>query len=139
MVYVCILPLFVQISMFLRFSVLFIICIITRACIVYSNITYVQLTCIGKSNCIILVLHTRLETRKFVDVWIYFSKATCGFALQGPSDAAATDAEMTPVDVDLNLVESILNSYSSQEGLPGPASNLLGLMGLKVPPDGKKS
>jgi hypothetical protein len=61
------------------------------------------------------------------------------FALQGPSDAAATDAEMTPVDVDLNLVESILNSYSSQQGLPGPASNLLGLMGVKVPPDAKKS
>ncbi|KAJ1268675.1 hypothetical protein BS78_07G152800 [Paspalum vaginatum] len=55
------------------------------------------------------------------------------------SDAAATAAEMTPVDVDLNLVESILNSYSSQQGLPGPASNLLGLMGVKMPPDGKKS
>ncbi|TKW10560.1 hypothetical protein SEVIR_6G173100v4 [Setaria viridis] len=58
---------------------------------------------------------------------------------EGPSNAAATDGEMTPVDVDLNLVESILNSYSSQQGLPGPASNLLGLMGVKVPPDGKKS
>jgi hypothetical protein len=46
---------------------------------------------------------------------------------------------MAPVDVDLNLVESFLNSYSSQQGLPGPASNLLGLMGVKVPPpDGKK-
>ncbi|RLN05512.1 hypothetical protein C2845_PM13G18860 [Panicum miliaceum] len=55
---------------------------------------------------------------------------------EGPSNAAATDGEMTPVDVDLNLVESILNSYSSQQGLPGPASNLLGLMGVKVPPDG---
>ncbi|KAL6647513.1 hypothetical protein ACP70R_014950 [Stipagrostis hirtigluma subsp. patula] len=51
---------------------------------------------------------------------------------EGASDAAATDKEMTPVDVDLNLVESILNSYSSQQGLPGPASNLLGLMGVKV-------
>ncbi|KAL6661330.1 hypothetical protein ACP70R_000714 [Stipagrostis hirtigluma subsp. patula] len=58
---------------------------------------------------------------------------------KGASDAAATDKEMTPVDVDLNLVESILNSYSSQQGLPGPASNLLGLMGVKVPPDAKKS
>ncbi|OEL31614.1 Protein ecdysoneless-like protein [Dichanthelium oligosanthes] len=58
---------------------------------------------------------------------------------EGPSNASATDGEMTPVDVDLNLVESILNSYSSQQGLPGPASNLLGLMGVKVPPDSKKS
>ncbi|KAL6859400.1 hypothetical protein ACP4OV_017659 [Aristida adscensionis] len=56
---------------------------------------------------------------------------------EGPSDAAAADKEMTPVDVDLNLVESILKSYSSQQGLPGPASNLLGLMGVKVPPDSK--
>lgn len=67
-----------------------------------------------------------------------YPKQHCGI-LQGPSSAAATDGEMTPVDVDLNLVESILNSYSSQQGLPGPASNLLGLMGVKVPPDGKKS
>uniref|UniRef100_A0A0D9X8F3 Uncharacterized protein n=1 Tax=Leersia perrieri TaxID=77586 RepID=A0A0D9X8F3_9ORYZ len=54
---------------------------------------------------------------------------------EGPSNAVDTDGEMTPVDVDLNLVESFLNSYSSQQGLPGPASNLLGLMGVKVPPD----
>ncbi|KAL5230339.1 hypothetical protein ABZP36_029115 [Zizania latifolia] len=58
---------------------------------------------------------------------------------KGPLDAADTDGEMTPVDVDLNLVESFLNSYSSQQGLSGPASNLLGLMGVKVPPDAKKS
>ncbi|XP_037460381.1 protein ecdysoneless homolog [Triticum dicoccoides] len=59
---------------------------------------------------------------------------------EGPSNAAdSDDGEMAPVDVNLNLVESFLNSYSSQQGLPGPASNLLGLMGVKVPPpDGKK-
>ena len=59
---------------------------------------------------------------------------------QGPSNAAdSDDGEMAPVDVNLNLVESFLNSYSSQQGLPGPASNLLGLMGVKVPPpDGSK-
>ncbi|CAM0954983.1 unnamed protein product [Alopecurus aequalis] len=59
---------------------------------------------------------------------------------EGPSNAADSDGEVAPVDVDLNLVESLLNSYSSQQGLPGPASNLLGLMGVKVPPpDGKRS
>lgn len=69
-----------------------------------------------------------------------FSRAPCpDTSNEGPSDAADTDGEMAPVDVDLNLVESFLNSYSSQQGLPGPASNLLGLMGVKVPPDGKKS
>ncbi|KAM3207924.1 hypothetical protein ACQJBY_062915 [Aegilops geniculata] len=51
---------------------------------------------------------------------------------EGPSNAAdSDDGEMAPVDVNLNLVESFLNSYSSQQGLPGPASNLLGLMGVK--------
>ncbi|KAL3630454.1 hypothetical protein CASFOL_023438 [Castilleja foliolosa] len=43
--------------------------------------------------------------------------------------------EFTPVDVDINLVKNFLDSYSSQEGLSGPASNLLGLMGLRLPDD----
>lgn len=68
-----------------------------------------------------------------------FSRAPHHSNDEGPSNAADSDGEMAPVDVDLNLVESFLNSYSSQQGLPGPASNLLGLMGVKVPPpDGKK-
>ncbi|CAL9244966.1 unnamed protein product [Arabidopsis halleri] len=45
------------------------------------------------------------------------------------------DDEFTPVDADFNLVKNLLESYSSQEGLPGPASNLLGLMGLQLPKD----
>ncbi|KAL4577896.1 hypothetical protein LXL04_014011 [Taraxacum kok-saghyz] len=47
------------------------------------------------------------------------------------------EEEFSPVDVDLNLVKSFLGSFSSQEGLPGPASNLLGLMGLQLPQDHK--
>ncbi|KAK4430513.1 protein ecdysoneless [Sesamum alatum] len=46
--------------------------------------------------------------------------------------------ELTPVDVDINLVKNFLDSYSSQEGLSGPASNLLGLMGLRLPDDAGK-
>lgn len=37
------------------------------------------------------------------------------------------------VDVDVNLVESLLKSYMFQQGMPGPASNLLGAMGLELP------
>ncbi|XP_027178227.1 protein ecdysoneless homolog [Coffea eugenioides] len=48
------------------------------------------------------------------------------------------EEEFNPVDVDVNLVKSLLDSFSSQQGLPGPASNLLGLMGLQLPEDGKK-
>ncbi|XP_071706986.1 protein ecdysoneless homolog [Rutidosis leptorrhynchoides] len=48
------------------------------------------------------------------------------------------DEQLSPVDVDLNLVKSLLSSFSSQEGLPGPASNMLGIMGLQLPHDNKK-
>ncbi|KAF8377392.1 hypothetical protein HHK36_030769 [Tetracentron sinense] len=57
---------------------------------------------------------------------------------QGASDANDMDDEFTPVDVDVNLVKSLLDSFSSQQGLPGPASNLLGLMGLQLPQDASK-
>nr|KAF6322240.1 ecdysoneless cell cycle regulator [Pipistrellus kuhlii] len=48
-------------------------------------------------------------------------------------DSGAGGAVMTPVDVDLNLVSNILESYSSQAGLAGPASNLLQSMGVQLP------
>lgn len=46
---------------------------------------------------------------------------------------ADTDKEVEPVDIDLNLVESLLESYSTQAGQPGPASNILHSMGLHLP------
>uniref|UniRef100_A0A8C5L6K6 Ecdysoneless cell cycle regulator n=1 Tax=Jaculus jaculus TaxID=51337 RepID=A0A8C5L6K6_JACJA len=48
-------------------------------------------------------------------------------------DSGAGDCGVTPVDVDLNLVSNILESYSSQAGLAGPASNLLQSMGVQLP------
>ncbi|KAK7307264.1 hypothetical protein VNO77_40169 [Canavalia gladiata] len=58
---------------------------------------------------------------------------------EGTSNASENmDEEFSPVDVDVNLVKSFLDSFSSQQGLPGPASNLLGLMGLQLPQDAKK-
>lgn len=59
--------------------------------------------------------------------------------MQGTSNAGKDmDEEFTPVDVDVNLVKSLLDSFSSQQGQAGPASNLLGLMGLQLPQDGNK-
>lgn len=43
------------------------------------------------------------------------------------------ESGLAPVDVDLNLVTNILESYSSQSGLAGPASNLLQSMGVHLP------
>ncbi|KAL6227644.1 hypothetical protein ACLB2K_001601 [Fragaria x ananassa] len=58
---------------------------------------------------------------------------------EGTSNAAEDmEEDFTPVDVDVNLVKSLLDSFSSQQGLPGPASNLLGLMGLQLPQEDKK-
>jgi len=53
----------------------------------------------------------------------------------GASSAAAQDRkdELQPVDLDVNLVENLLASYTGQQGLPGPASNLAGLMGISLP------
>ena len=59
--------------------------------------------------------------------------------VQGTSNTMeGMDEEFTPVDVDVNLVKSLLDSYSSQQGQPGPTSNLLGLMGLQLPQDTTK-
>ena len=41
--------------------------------------------------------------------------------------------DLQPVDLDVNLVESLLASYAGQQGLPGPAGNLAGLMGISLP------
>ncbi|KAM3913488.1 protein ecdysoneless homolog [Leptodactylus fuscus] len=43
------------------------------------------------------------------------------------------EPDLAPVDVDLNLVTNILESFSSQSGLAGPASNLLQSMGVHLP------
>ena len=41
--------------------------------------------------------------------------------------------DLRPVDVDFNLVKNLLDSYSSQGGGAGPASNILGSLGVHVP------
>ncbi|XP_071985729.1 protein ecdysoneless homolog isoform X3 [Engystomops pustulosus] len=43
------------------------------------------------------------------------------------------ESDLAPVDVDLNLVTNILESFSSQSGLAGPASNLLQSLGVHLP------
>nr|XP_045217981.1 protein ecdysoneless homolog isoform X3 [Macaca fascicularis] len=75
-------------------------------------------TCIGKS----------FTTRKQVEP---VSQTTDNNSDQEDSDTG--ESVMAPVDVDLNLVSNILESYSSQAGLAGPASNLLQSMGVQLP------
>ena len=50
-------------------------------------------------------------------------------------DVDDLDEDFRPVNVDLNLVTNLLESYGAQAGTAGPASNLLGSMGLRGPQD----
>jgi hypothetical protein len=49
------------------------------------------------------------------------------------SGSSAADASLTPLDLDFNLIQSMVASHAAQGGLPGPASNLAGLLGLTLP------
>ena len=55
------------------------------------------------------------------------------FSNKGESPSETTDNTIKPVDIDLNLVQNFLESYSLQEGLPGPVSNILSSMGITLP------
>ncbi|NXA04294.1 ECD protein, partial [Sapayoa aenigma] len=50
----------------------------------------------------------------------------------GPG-SGAEDTELAPVDVDMNLVANLLESYSAQAGLAGPTSTILQSMGVYLP------
>ncbi|KAI1345966.1 SGT1-domain-containing protein [Xylaria sp. FL0043] len=39
------------------------------------------------------------------------------------------------IDIDYNLAKNLLESFKSQAGLAGPAGNLMGMMGVKLPRD----
>lgn len=51
--------------------------------------------------------------------------------VKGP-EASSSSLDLKPLEVDMNLVKNLVESYSSQDGLPGPASNILGLMGIDL-------
>ena len=53
--------------------------------------------------------------------------------LREAAPAAAPPGEAE--DVDLEVVQGLLDSVAAQEGLPGPGSNLLGLLGVRLPAD----
>lgn len=53
--------------------------------------------------------------------------------IDGEDEEEEEDISLLPVDVDANLVANLLASYQEQAGLPGPASNLAGLLGIHLP------
>lgn len=59
--------------------------------------------------------------------------AVGGVESGGSCSKGGLQSEMQPVDLDMNLVKNLIRSYTSQQGLSGPASNLAGLLGVKLP------
>ncbi|XP_022054046.2 protein ecdysoneless homolog [Acanthochromis polyacanthus] len=55
---------------------------------------------------------------------------------EGPEE---TEEELQPLDLDINLIRNMLESLSCQDGLAGPASNLLQSLGLHLPPNSDPS
>lgn len=46
----------------------------------------------------------------------------------------ATDGDaVEPMNIDVQVVKNLLKSYSSENGIPGPVGNLLGMMDVRVP------
>ncbi|GAB2282983.1 hypothetical protein Dimus_017516 [Dionaea muscipula] len=88
------------------------------------------------------VLNKELKTTTLKKSFIRANGQSSADRDEGTSVAVVEEADMdeefTPVDVDVNLVKSILDSFYSQQGLPGPASSLLGLMGVQLPRDTHK-
>ncbi|ORX45075.1 SGT1-domain-containing protein [Hesseltinella vesiculosa] len=57
---------------------------------------------------------------------------------QGLEETAGKEREedeTTPVDIQLNLVKNVLESFKGQQGLPGPAGNLLRQFNIALPRD----
>lgn len=51
---------------------------------------------------------------------------------EGGEEEEENDEEL---DIDFNLAKNLLESFKSQGGMAGPGSNLLGMMGMKLPRD----
>lgn len=49
-------------------------------------------------------------------------------------DVDDEDDDFRPVNVDMNAVKNLLQSYEAQHGLPGPATNILQNMGVRLTP-----
>ncbi|XP_075224302.1 ecdysoneless cell cycle regulator [Lycorma delicatula] len=61
-----------------------------------------------------------------------FEKKTVQPTKKGMEDSFSDIENFEPVDIDMNALKNILESYQAQMGGAGPASNLLGPMGVRL-------
>ena len=62
-------------------------------------------------------------------------KSSKGKSVQEEQIEAGEPGEDEEVDIDFNLAQNLLESLKGQVGAAGPASNLMGLLGVKMPRD----
>ncbi|KXH64499.1 hypothetical protein CSAL01_05847 [Colletotrichum salicis] len=62
-------------------------------------------------------------------------KETSGQAGSGHETSNDEEEADDEVDIDYNLAKNLLESFKGQGGMPGPAGNILGMMGLQLPRD----
>ena len=48
-------------------------------------------------------------------------------------DLEELNDDYDPVDIDQNMSKNMMDSYQAQQGLPGPTTNIMGSMGVKMP------
>jgi hypothetical protein len=65
-------------------------------------------------------------------------KITGSFEKQKTQEQPQDEDEDAPVDVQLNLVKNVLESFKSQQGLPGPVGNILSQFGVVLPGDNEQ-
>lgn len=58
-----------------------------------------------------------------------------GSSASTEGDSFEDTEDFEPVDIDMNALKNILESYQSQMGGAGPASNMLGPMGVRLEPE----
>ncbi|CAI2171851.1 14211_t:CDS:10 [Funneliformis geosporum] len=81
-------------------------------------------------------MEAELSTSKISESFIHSSNEEKGRVSSTKKDEEESDEELyKPVDVDLNLVKNLLESFKSQEGLPGPFGNIINRLGNVLPKD----
>ncbi|KAF3490937.1 ecdysoneless [Arthroderma uncinatum] len=56
----------------------------------------------------------------------------------GDNEEEGEVQELDDTEIDINLAKNLLESFDSQGGASGPGSNMLGMMGMRMPKDDRK-
>jgi hypothetical protein len=60
---------------------------------------------------------------------------TSGHAIKGKASEIESSDDEQENDIDINLAKNLLESFKAQSGMAGPGSNMMGLMGMRLPRD----